>query len=83
MALTTLITSILYFAGLFWLARWGDSSSETAQKFSRHPAVYSLTLAMPPMAAGAICPFISVRCYCWFLVFRFCAKFSISVRSKT
>ena len=46
MALTTLITSILYFAGLFWLARWGDSSSPTARKFSRHPAVYSLTLAI-------------------------------------
>ena len=46
MALTTLITSILYFAGLVWLAKWGDSGSATAQKFSRHPAVYSLTLAI-------------------------------------
>lgn len=46
MALTTLIISALYFIGLFWLARWGDSDSERAQKFTRHPLVYSLTLAI-------------------------------------
>ena len=46
MALTTLFISILYFGGLFWLARWGDSGTERAQAISRHPLVYSLTFAI-------------------------------------
>ena len=46
MIYTTLLVAAIYFAGLFWLAKWGDSGSARAQAITRHPMVYSLGLAI-------------------------------------
>ncbi|MCC2616373.1 PAS-domain containing protein [Aestuariibacter halophilus] len=46
MALSWMVLAFAYLAGLFWLARWGDSSSPLARKLTSHPLVYSLALAI-------------------------------------
>ena len=46
MALSWIALAIVYLAGLFWLAKWGDSHSATAKKLTSHPAIYSLALAI-------------------------------------
>ncbi|MBR7888381.1 hybrid sensor histidine kinase/response regulator [Marinomonas sp. A79] len=40
------LLAILYIFGLFWIAIWGDKESQTAKKLTRHPIVYSLSLAI-------------------------------------
>ena len=40
------ILAILYILGLFWIANWGDKDSPIAQRLTRHPLVYSLSLAI-------------------------------------
>ena len=46
MALGWVAIALLYLVGLFWLARWGDSSSPLARRLSGHPVVYALALAI-------------------------------------
>ncbi|MFC6441281.1 sensor histidine kinase [Bowmanella sp. JS7-9] len=46
MALGWVAIALLYLAGLFWLARWGDANSPTARKLTGHPLTYSLALAI-------------------------------------
>jgi Na+/proline symporter/signal transduction histidine kinase/ActR/RegA family two-component response regulator len=46
MGLAWVALACIYLAGLFWLARWGDSHHATAKKLTSHPAIYSLTLAI-------------------------------------
>jgi len=46
MALSWIALAIVYLAGLFWLAKWGDSNSTNAQKITSHPFTYSLALAI-------------------------------------
>jgi Na+/proline symporter/signal transduction histidine kinase/CheY-like chemotaxis protein len=46
MALGWVALAIVYLACLFWLAKWGDSSSARARKITSHPAIYSLALAI-------------------------------------
>lgn len=46
MALGWVALAIAYLAGLFWLAKWGDSHSAKAKKLTSHPAIYSLALAI-------------------------------------
>tara|TARA_R110001606_G_scaffold49068_2_gene124087 strand:- start:1726 stop:5184 length:3459 start_codon:yes stop_codon:yes gene_type:complete len=41
-----ILLAILYVLGLFWIAIWGDKESPTAKKLTRHPLVYSLSLAI-------------------------------------
>jgi len=41
-----ILLAILYVLGLFWIAIWGDKESPTAKKLTRHPVVYSLSLAI-------------------------------------
>ncbi len=40
------ILAILYILGLFWIANWGDKDSPIAKRLTRHPLVYSLSLAI-------------------------------------
>ncbi|WP_417506009.1 PAS-domain containing protein [Marinomonas gallaica] len=40
------LLAILYILGLFWIANWGDKDSPIARRFTRHPLVYSLSLAI-------------------------------------
>jgi Na+/proline symporter/signal transduction histidine kinase/ActR/RegA family two-component response regulator len=40
------LLAIFYVLGLFWIAIWGDKESPTAKKLTRHPVVYSLSLAI-------------------------------------
>jgi len=40
------LLAILYILGLFWIAIWGDKESPIAKKLTRHPVVYSLSLAI-------------------------------------
>ncbi|MBC3766094.1 PAS domain-containing hybrid sensor histidine kinase/response regulator [Neptunicella marina] len=46
MSLGWVALALVYLAGLFWLARWGDGRSLLAKKLTSHPAVYSLALAI-------------------------------------
>ncbi len=46
MIFATIVVATLYFAGLFWLARWGDSGSAKARAITSHPLIYSLGLAI-------------------------------------
>lgn len=46
MALGWLLLAIVYLMGLFWLAKWGDGNNALAKRFSSHPAIYSLALAI-------------------------------------
>ena len=46
MAIGWIALAIAYLAGLFWLAKWGDSHSAKAKKLTSHPAIYSLALAI-------------------------------------
>lgn len=41
-----ILLAVLYVLGLFWIAIWGDKESPTAKKLTRHPFVYSLSLAI-------------------------------------
>lgn len=41
-----ILLAILYVLGLFWIAIWGDKESPAAKKLTRHPLVYSLSLAI-------------------------------------
>lgn len=41
-----ILLAILYVLGLFWIAIWGDKESAAAKKLTRHPLVYSLSLAI-------------------------------------
>jgi len=41
-----ILLAILYILGLFWIAIWGDKESPAAKKLTRHPLVYSLSLAI-------------------------------------
>ena len=41
-----IILAILYILGLFWIANWGDKDSPIAKRLTRHPLVYSLSLAI-------------------------------------
>lgn len=41
-----ILLAILYILGLFWIANWGDKESPTAKRLTRHPLVYSLSLAI-------------------------------------
>ncbi|WCN14363.1 response regulator [Marinomonas mediterranea] len=41
-----IVLAILYILGLFWIALWGDKEGPIAKKLTRHPAVYSLSLAI-------------------------------------
>ncbi|TBR37670.1 hybrid sensor histidine kinase/response regulator [Marinomonas agarivorans] len=38
--------SFLYVLGLFWVARWGDKERPIARRLTRHPLIYSLSLAI-------------------------------------
>ena len=40
------LLAILYVLGLFWIAIWGDKEGPIAKKLTRHPIVYSLSLAI-------------------------------------
>ncbi|MCB5160763.1 PAS domain-containing hybrid sensor histidine kinase/response regulator [Marinomonas algarum] len=40
------LLAIFYVFGLFWIAIWGDKESATAKKLTRHPLVYSASLAI-------------------------------------
>jgi Na+/proline symporter/signal transduction histidine kinase/CheY-like chemotaxis protein len=46
MGLAWVLLALFYLAGLFWLARWGERNSTKAKRFSSHPAIYSLALAI-------------------------------------
>ncbi|SBS33569.1 Sensor histidine kinase RcsC [Marinomonas spartinae] len=46
MTLFWALLAILYILGLYWIALWGDKESPTAKKLTRHPVVYSLSLAI-------------------------------------
>ncbi|WP_460755291.1 PAS domain-containing hybrid sensor histidine kinase/response regulator [Marinomonas epiphytica] len=46
MTLFWILLAILYVLGLFWIALWGDKESPLAKKLTRHPIVYSLSLAI-------------------------------------
>lgn len=41
-----ILLAILYVMGLFWIALWGDKEGPYAKKLTRHPLVYSLSLAI-------------------------------------
>ena len=41
-----IVLAILYVLGLFWVALWGDNDSPMAKRLTRHPIVYSLSLAI-------------------------------------
>ncbi|REG81328.1 PAS domain-containing hybrid sensor histidine kinase/response regulator [Marinomonas pollencensis] len=41
-----ILLAILYILGLFWIAIWGDKDTPIAKKLTRHPLVYSLSLAI-------------------------------------
>ncbi|TDO98678.1 hybrid sensor histidine kinase/response regulator [Marinomonas balearica] len=41
-----IVLAVLYILGLFWIALWGDKEGPIAKKLTRHPAVYSLSLAI-------------------------------------
>ncbi|TYL47446.1 PAS-domain containing protein [Marinomonas sp. IMCC 4694] len=41
-----ILLAVLYVLGLFWIAIWGDKESAAAKKLTRHPFVYSLSLAI-------------------------------------
>lgn len=41
-----ILLAIAYILGLFWIARWGDKESPKVKKLTRHPLVYSLSLAI-------------------------------------
>ncbi|TPE54498.1 response regulator [Maribrevibacterium harenarium] len=41
-----IILAILYMLGLFWIALWGDKENSIARRLTRHPIVYSLSLAI-------------------------------------
>ena len=40
------LLAILYILGLFWIANWGDKEGPIAKRLTRHPLVYSLSLAI-------------------------------------
>lgn len=46
MALVWILLSLFYILGLFWIARWGDKETPLAKKLTRHPLIYSLSLAI-------------------------------------
>lgn len=46
MGLAWVLLALIYLAGLFWLARWGERNSIQAKRLSSHPAIYSLALAI-------------------------------------
>ena len=41
-----ILLAIAYILGLFWIARWGDKENPNVKKLTRHPLVYSLSLAI-------------------------------------
>ncbi|OUR68410.1 hypothetical protein A9Q77_09300, partial [Marinomonas sp. 42_23_T18] len=41
-----ILLAIAYILGLFWIARWGDKEDPKIKKLTRHPLVYSLSLAI-------------------------------------
>ncbi|RDL43977.1 hybrid sensor histidine kinase/response regulator [Marinomonas piezotolerans] len=41
-----ILLAILYILVLFWIAKWGDKDSPNARRLTRHPLVYSLSLAI-------------------------------------
>ena len=41
-----ILLAISYILGLFWVARWGDKENPKISKLTRHPLVYSLSLAI-------------------------------------
>lgn len=46
MGLAWVVLALMYLAGLFGLARWAEKNSKMAKRFSSHPAIYSLALAI-------------------------------------
>ncbi len=46
MSIGWLALAILYLLFLFWIARWGDTNSQTARWLTSHPLVYSLALGI-------------------------------------
>lgn len=46
MALGWVVLALVYLAGLFWLARWGDKDTPLARKLTSHPVIYSMALAI-------------------------------------
>ncbi|MCY7295903.1 PAS domain-containing hybrid sensor histidine kinase/response regulator [Alteromonas sp. a30] len=46
MTLGLTLLAFAYLITLFWLGRWGDKHSANARKFTSHPAVYGLALAI-------------------------------------
>ncbi len=46
MSLGWLALAISYLIFLFWIARWGDTNSQTARWLTSHPFVYSLALGI-------------------------------------
>ncbi|WP_036178631.1 PAS domain-containing hybrid sensor histidine kinase/response regulator [Marinomonas sp. MED121] len=41
-----ILLAVAYILGLFWIARWGDKENPKIKKLTRHPLVYSLSLAI-------------------------------------
>ena len=46
MSFVWLALAVVYLTLLFWVARWGDTNSQTARWLTSHPLVYSLALGI-------------------------------------
>lgn len=46
MAIFWALLALLYLAGIFYLARWGEKGSDKAKRLAQHPLSYSLALAI-------------------------------------